>query len=58
MTGKPEPFLISEDSILEYCDPTSWSRGQNYFKSKMVYDATSIYNQNQARESEAKGTFY
>jgi hypothetical protein len=50
-------FLISEDSILEYCDPSSWSRGQNYFKSKMIYDATSIYKQNQAIEQEAKGTF-
>lgn len=44
MTGKAKPFLISEDSILEYCDPSSWSRGQNYFKSKMIYDATLVDN--------------
>jgi uncharacterized Zn finger protein len=44
MTDKPKPFRISEDSILEYCDPSSWSRGQNYFESKMIYDATMIDN--------------
>jgi uncharacterized Zn finger protein len=44
MTDKPKPFLISEDSILEYCDPSSWSRGQNYFKSKMIYDAILVDN--------------
>ena len=44
MNGKAKPFLISEDSILEYCDQSSWSRGQNYFKSKMISDATLVGN--------------